>query len=257
VKIVRVFDMSDAALLIFFRDCIAQASGDCCVIDAATCSDVEGGPPNSVMIIEKLFPTSLQGIMCLPNAERGAEAAASFPSSSCVPIREEELVAFCCELVQHGLALHNNIQPSNVMFETSTGGISKPVLVGFGFSWQERDVQRWSDCPQRLTGVRDGRNDVYSIAAVALYAVLGGQYPSDFASGGWVREMETGSLRDWKASGSPLHAVLKRCLSSDASVRPFPHEICAELSLMHQALVGGSEPIPVVSSEHLTRDERR
>jgi serine/threonine protein kinase len=156
----------------------------------------------------------------------------------------------------HGTGLvHRDVKPENLLFERSGSlritdfGLAIAIRGQgmFGGATSQSGTPRFAS-PEQLLGERvDGRSDLYSLAAVAYFALLG-RPPFDGSTPVQVlAKQTTNALPDLRAErpdvGDEIERVLRRALRADVNARyPTAGEFLSALNRAAKRDAKGDEP---------------
>ncbi len=164
-----------------------------------------------------------------PNLAHRVEADGPMPFERVLRLMREGLSALSHA---HGTGLvHRDVKPENLLFERSGSlritdfGLAIAIRGQgmFGGATSQSGTPRFAS-PEQLLGERvDGRSDLYSLAAVAYFALLG-RPPFDGSTPVQVLARQTtNALPDLRAErpdvGEEIERVLRRALKADVNAR--------------------------------------
>jgi eukaryotic-like serine/threonine-protein kinase len=152
----------------------------------------------------------------------------------------------------HGSGLvHRDIKPENMLIardgslQITDFGLALALRGKFGGATSQSGTPQFAS-PEQLLGERvDQRSDLYSLAAVAYYALLGappfpGRTPEQILARQTTNQLPSSKGRRDDVS-EELGEVLDRALSADPELRP--NSAAEFLQAVNRAAEGGREPV--------------
>jgi serine/threonine-protein kinase len=184
------------------------------------------------------------------------------PSEAAKMLRE---VAWALAYAHEQGVIHRDIKPDNILLEHGTG---RALVADFGIAGQVKDASSWQGgeiigtpefmSPEQALGESlDHRSDLYSLGAVAFFA-LSGRLPFEAENSSAVLAKQVSQLAPVLADVAPgvprrLSQLVEQCLSKDRQQRP---QSAAQMGEMLGRTLDQRRELPVALRAFVKHDSR-